>query len=470
MPGKIQNYDDFKEKRGYHPPACTCYQCNEERLAREAAEEEDRRVAEYDRRVAESEARNQAQSRMRNRPRGFPPSTYKPSTPPDTPPSPAPPPSGGSTGIARSHPESCPCGICSRAREIEEAERRQSSKPSQPQGQQENRPPGQSRPRGFPPSTYKPSASPDPPPSPAPPAPQQPSSQGHASSQPPGRNQPSHPRPQPPRPQPQPASGTGQNRPPQPPPQQPRPPSGSGQGQPPSNGGRGRIALLWLALIAVAISASIAAVYATSPGSSGQAKDRGGVAIAAPLLTPTSTATPEPTSVFSVLVSTPAVSGQEETETAVQEPPTPTQTPTPTPTVLPSPTPTLTPAAVASVIVWSSPADGDTYLLGETIRVAVTFSGVVNVSGTPLLKVDMDPADWGEKQAVYEGGGGTKTLIFVHEVVEPNISTQGVAVLESSLELNGGSIRSAVGDSDADLSHLGLDHDPAHRVDWRRSR
>lgn len=540
MPGKIQNYDDFGEKEGYHPPACTCVQCNEERRDREAAEEEDRRVAEYDRRIAESEARSQAQSRMRNRPKGFPPSTYKPSTPPDTPPSPAPP------------------------------------------------------------------------------APQQPSSQGHASSQPPGRNQPSHPRPQPPRPQPQPTSGTGQNRPPQPPRQPPPPGSGQSQGQPPSNDGKGRIALLWLALIAVAISASVAAVCAASPSPSGQAGDGDAVAIAAPLPTPTPTAALEPTSVFSVLVSTPAVFGKEETETAVQAPPPdcidyegvqeiraefsanplrgrdryssgtlclrgkidsfspyegvnvsfeegwefelspylggpggykqppedgaayeewqermdlqgkrwalwtefhwrewvrtlsvgdfieldcwfgrvhgpddvlPYGTPgisacwlpsvldgpdsppvPPTPTPLPTPTATPVPAAVTSVIVWSRPVAGDTYLMGETIRVAVTFSGVVNVSGTPLLKIDMDPADWGEKQAVYEGGGGTKTLIFVHKVVEPNISTQGIAVLGNSLELNGGAIRSAVGDGDADLSHPRLDHDLAHRVDWRRSR
>ena len=31
MPGKIQNYDNFGEKSGYHPPACTCYRCNEGR-------------------------------------------------------------------------------------------------------------------------------------------------------------------------------------------------------------------------------------------------------------------------------------------------------------------------------------------------------------------------------------------------------------------------------------------------------
>ena len=77
----------------------------------------------------------------------------------------------------------------------------------------------------------------------------------------------------------------------------------------------------------------------------------------------------------------------------------------------------------------------------------------MNVTGSPQLKIDMDPADWGEKQAAYESGSGTASLTFTHTVVEPNYSTQGIAVLENSLELNGGSIKSAASDTDAELSH-----------------
>ena len=47
---KIPNYGG-DDRRGYHPPACTCFACNEERLQREANEEDARRAAEYDRRV-----------------------------------------------------------------------------------------------------------------------------------------------------------------------------------------------------------------------------------------------------------------------------------------------------------------------------------------------------------------------------------------------------------------------------------
>ena len=63
--------------------------------------------------------------------------------------------------------------------------------------------------------------------------------------------------------------------------------------------------------------------------------------------------------------------------------------------------------------------------------------------------------------------GGTSDLTFAYTVAEPDISTQGIAVLANTLELNGGTIR--VASINADLSHDGLNHDPAHKVDWRQS-
>ena len=125
--------------------------------------------------------------------------------------------------------------------------------------------------------------------------------------------------------------------------------------------------------------------------------------------------------------------------------------------------------AVTGLEVSSTPASGVTYLLGETIRVTVTFSAAVDVSGAPRLKIDMDPAEWGEKWARYEGGTGTASLTFAHTVVEPNYSTQGIAVLANTLELNGGAIRSASSGNDAALAHAGRDHDADHKVDWQRT-
>ena len=122
---------------------------------------------------------------------------------------------------------------------------------------------------------------------------------------------------------------------------------------------------------------------------------------------------------------------------------------------------------VSGVAVTSNAGDDDTYLLGETIRITVTFNETVDVTGSPQLAIDMDPAEWGTKWASYASGSGTDSLTFTYTVVEPNISTQGIAVLANTLELNGGTIKSASSQTDADLSHVGLAHAANHKVDWR---
>ena len=121
---------------------------------------------------------------------------------------------------------------------------------------------------------------------------------------------------------------------------------------------------------------------------------------------------------------------------------------------------------VRSVAVASDAGHDDTYARGETIRVTVTFREAVAVTGTPRLKIKMDP-DRGEKWADYESGSGTATLTFAYWVAEPDTSPRGIAVLEHSLEFNGGTIRSANTQTNAHLWHWGLGHDPSHKVDWR---
>ena len=152
------------------------------------------------------------------------------------------------------------------------------------------------------------------------------------------------------------------------------------------------------------------------------------------------------------------------------EEPTPTPTPTaePTPEPTEEPTPTPEPVTVSAVAVSSDAGDDDTYILDDVIEVTLTFSEAVDVTGTPRLKIDMDPAEWGEKWAGYQSGSGTASLTFAHTVVEPNVSTQGIAVLADSLELNGGTIQSTSSQTEASLSHDGLGHDASHKVDWQQ--
>ena len=125
---------------------------------------------------------------------------------------------------------------------------------------------------------------------------------------------------------------------------------------------------------------------------------------------------------------------------------------------------------VTAVAVTSNAGNDQTYAFGETIRVTLTFSEAVDVTGAPQLAIDMDPADWGTKWAGYERGSGTTSLVFAHTVIEPNYSSRGIAVLANTLKLNGGAIKSASSQTDAALGHAGLDHDAAHKVNWRLSR
>ena len=126
--------------------------------------------------------------------------------------------------------------------------------------------------------------------------------------------------------------------------------------------------------------------------------------------------------------------------------------------------------SVSGVELTSDAGDDDTYALGDTIRVTLTFSEAVDVDttgGTPRLKIKMAPTS-GEKWADYSGGSGTTTLTFDYTVVKGDISTDGVAVLTNTLELNGGTIRSTASRTDALLGHVGLAHNSDHMVDWQQ--
>ena len=123
--------------------------------------------------------------------------------------------------------------------------------------------------------------------------------------------------------------------------------------------------------------------------------------------------------------------------------------------------------AVEAVAVVSNAGDHRSYGAGDTIRIRVTFSEAVLVTGAPRLAIAMDSAMSDEWWAVYASGSGTAALTFAYEIMEPDRSTEGIAVLANTLQRNGGAIRSAATRADAQLSHRGLPHDPAHKVDWR---
>ena len=139
---------------------------------------------------------------------------------------------------------------------------------------------------------------------------------------------------------------------------------------------------------------------------------------------------------------------------------------------------------VTGVAITSDPGADGVYARGDSIEVTATFSEAVNVdttSGTPRLKIRMAPnlrwfhinlswegLDNEERWADYTGGSGTSELTFNYTVLGVNRSTQGMAVLGSGLELNGGTIRSTDATPvNARLRYRELWHDRNHQVDGR---
>ena len=122
---------------------------------------------------------------------------------------------------------------------------------------------------------------------------------------------------------------------------------------------------------------------------------------------------------------------------------------------------------VTGIAVSSDPGEDGSYASGDAIKVKLTFRKDVNVTGIPRLKIDLDPAAGaGEKWASYVSGSGTRMLEFAYTAASADLSAAGVAVIENSLELNGGAIRGAppAPGNNARLAHLGLHHNPSHRV------
>ncbi len=118
--------------------------------------------------------------------------------------------------------------------------------------------------------------------------------------------------------------------------------------------------------------------------------------------------------------------------------------------------------SVQSVSVTSNAGSDNTYERGDTITVKVAFDQAVAVTGTPTVKIKMDPS-YGVKTASYASGSGTASLSFSYTVVTPNLSTSGIAIVANSL--SGGTIKS--GDQDATRTFSGVAHNASHKIDWR---
>ena len=116
---------------------------------------------------------------------------------------------------------------------------------------------------------------------------------------------------------------------------------------------------------------------------------------------------------------------------------------------------------VSTVAVTSNPGTDDTYALGDTIEVGLTFSEAVTATGAPYLLIDVGGT---KRRADYNSGTGATQLKFQYTVLAGDDDDDGIAVVANSLTLNGGSIVATDDSTAATLDHAALTT-TAHKVD-----
>ena len=114
-------------------------------------------------------------------------------------------------------------------------------------------------------------------------------------------------------------------------------------------------------------------------------------------------------------------------------------------TILDDETTTTTAPAIVTdgVKVTSTPATGDTYGLGETIEITVTFDNAVTVDtsgGTPRIELLLGS---GNKWAEYSSGSGGTALEFTYDVQSGDMDADGISIEADRLQLRGGTITAA---------------------------
>ena len=118
---------------------------------------------------------------------------------------------------------------------------------------------------------------------------------------------------------------------------------------------------------------------------------------------------------------------------------------------------------VSSIAITSDPGSDEVYAIGDAVQITVTFSADVTVTGKPQLELDIGG---NAKPAEYQSTNASST-VFSYTVAEGDSDTDGIAVAENKLTLNGGAIKDAA-DNAADLDHVALEAQPGHEVDGVR--
>ena len=108
------------------------------------------------------------------------------------------------------------------------------------------------------------------------------------------------------------------------------------------------------------------------------------------------------------------------------------------------------PIVIGALVLSHPGADGE-WNTGDYVLLMVRFDKAVNVTRKPYLEILVD----GERRTAYNGGGtGSRELLFVHSISSDNDGAQSISVVQNSIDLNGGTIKSLRG-SEASLTFTG---------------
>ena len=126
---------------------------------------------------------------------------------------------------------------------------------------------------------------------------------------------------------------------------------------------------------------------------------------------------------------------------------------------------------IEDVSISSNPGSDGEYTTDDEIRIALTFSEAVLVTGNPFLLFRIDALnDEGDlvqrnRRASYDHEASTSTaLVFSYTVRSVDFDRDGIWVKADKLRLNGGAVQNAAGDTDADLSYAALAVQSRHKI------
>ena len=120
----------------------------------------------------------------------------------------------------------------------------------------------------------------------------------------------------------------------------------------------------------------------------------------------------------------------------------------------------VAPPRVAAIYFHSSPARGDTYELGETVEVVVTFDGGVEATGDPRVALTIGT----QTRHATSSGWGSNSLYFSYTVQEGDRDEDGISIPANALVLSGGTITAPDGTTPADLTHAAVAADGGSKV------